>query len=472
LDSEKVSSDYKGVHTQEWLQGVKSKTKALEYCISVGFLPLISLDVDQLVVSDFISLIPTNCSVVLCKRKQPVTRPDGLLLDYIGSFFVANNTSALQFVQSWIHEISRLEELGLNPPYETPALCRLAAKKNIDTKVFSMSDQVVSAPNIYIDGITKILHFKSERPEEESGNILYDRIICNDLFTAKLVPEYIQNLVENNLDIDDLASEPTSSKHSLRSEWDPPPFIIRKAKTLDELSIIFRSDKGKLKHNYTRFYEKYLKAFREKSPRLLEIGVANGSSLKMWSHYMKNAIIDGLDIDPNCGTLCKGYDNINIIVASASEAQLSAKYDIIIDDGSHVSTDVRRNFDNLWPLLKAGGFYFVEDTLCTNTLTQAKYNPLRDLKDYSRNEYLKLIDKLFYSMDKQGDACQVEAVHVHPQLLVISKSVDGGEPFPACVNRQYQFDEVTEIWKARLRIVVLTYLRPLARIILKFIPKL
>ncbi len=35
--------------------------------------------------------------------------------------------------------------------------------------------------------------------------------------------------------------------------------------------------------------------------------------------------------------------------------------DIILDDGSHVSDHQKISFETLWPLLKVGGLYVIED---------------------------------------------------------------------------------------------------------------
>jgi hypothetical protein len=66
---------------------------------------------------------------------------------------------------------------------------------------------------------------------------------------------------------------------------------------MSELTILankYGSDKGTVygdKHNFTETYEKYFKSFKDKKINILEIGVNDGSSLKMWYDYFPNATI-------------------------------------------------------------------------------------------------------------------------------------------------------------------------------------
>ena len=61
--------------------------------------------------------------------------------------------------------------------------------------------------------------------------------------------------------------------------------------TLDELALIFKTDKSSKYHNYTKYYEKYFEKYLNENINLLEVGVANGCSLKLWEKYFKKGII-------------------------------------------------------------------------------------------------------------------------------------------------------------------------------------
>ena len=124
------------------------------------------------------------------------------------------------------------------------------------------------------------------------------------------------------------------------------------------------ADTDKFKH-YTNMYDFYLQSLSNESINILEIGVKDGKSLRLWSEIFPNATIYGLDIDPRC----KQYetDRIKVFIGDQGkretfEAFGDVKFDVIIDDGSHVSEHMEKSFQYLWAdKLNLGGFYFIED---------------------------------------------------------------------------------------------------------------
>src|ERR1700712_2107712 len=68
---------------------------------------------------------------------------------------------------------------------------------------------------------------------------------------------------------------------------------------LDAIGTRWGTDKSALGHNFLVFYEKFLNGLRNRGNlRVLEIGVYSGASLRMWEEYFPNAVIVGLDINP------------------------------------------------------------------------------------------------------------------------------------------------------------------------------
>jgi len=126
------------------------------------------------------------------------------------------------------------------------------------------------------------------------------------------------------------------------------------------------SDKWK---SYLFVYDNLLKDVRNKVENLLEIGVQNGGSLEIWSEYftsVKNLI--GCDINPNCAELSYENTGVKIIIGDASKFEVKEKithicseYDIVIDDGSHQSSDIIKSFLLYFPLVKEEGYYIIED---------------------------------------------------------------------------------------------------------------
>jgi hypothetical protein len=122
--------------------------------------------------------------------------------------------------------------------------------------------------------------------------------------------------------------------------------------------------------SYLPYYDALFLPLRERPVSMLEIGVQNGGSLETWSAYFQaGRHFVGCDIDPKCGALEYQDPRISIVVGDANQAPafqairaISPDFDIVIDDGSHVSTDILNSFINYFPLVKPGGLYVVEDT--------------------------------------------------------------------------------------------------------------
>jgi hypothetical protein len=130
---------------------------------------------------------------------------------------------------------------------------------------------------------------------------------------------------------------------------------------LDQLAIKYNTDKSSFYHNYAEKYDQLLSNFKDKFTNILEIGVWQGSSLKMWEEYFPNAIINGIDIDTNC----KKHESERIKVTIAdqgNEIQLKeleklGSFDFIVDDGSHIYNHQIISFKTLFPFLKKGGIF-------------------------------------------------------------------------------------------------------------------
>lgn len=133
---------------------------------------------------------------------------------------------------------------------------------------------------------------------------------------------------------------------------------------LNELAIKYGTDKSSKEHNYTPIYEDLFKNRKDKVLKVLEIGIKNGASLKMWQDYFTNSIIYGIDIEKK---IIEG-DRIFTKIADQSRKEdlINAlnnlkDFDLIIDDGSHKKEHQLISLETLLPFLKEDGFYIIED---------------------------------------------------------------------------------------------------------------
>lgn len=201
------------------------------------------------------------------------------------------------------------------------------------------------------------------------------------------------------------------------ADYDPPADGLPFDPTLTQIADYFGTDKGSLDHRYTEIYERVLCPQMVEPINLLEIGVACGASLKMWSRWLPNAQVTGVDIRPECATLCAGWPNIRVVTADATKTATPGAWDIIIDDGSHLSGHIVKAFRLHWPLLRPGGTYVVEDTKCTHKPGYSVPFPV-DPADKDRAHFMGLVDQLLRSCDRGGE---VESVQFWKELCVVRK---------------------------------------------------
>lgn len=124
-------------------------------------------------------------------------------------------------------------------------------------------------------------------------------------------------------------------------------------------------DKGTA-HSYMPIYEKFFQNKRS-NISLLEIGVYQGHSLKMWEEYFDDSEITGIDINLKQMKFPIGELQLHQCDATdTSKLQIlfnDKKFNYIIDDGSHLLRHQLKSFEILFPYLKDGGVYFIEDVL-------------------------------------------------------------------------------------------------------------
>jgi hypothetical protein len=116
------------------------------------------------------------------------------------------------------------------------------------------------------------------------------------------------------------------------------------------------SDKGTT-HSYIEVYEKLLEPWRELPLRMLEIGLYNGDSLRMWEEYFTHGEVWGIDraLRPDKETdlrpmIAEGGHHIAILDATDRTAVARefgrAEFDIVIEDASHRLEDTLQIYAN------------------------------------------------------------------------------------------------------------------------------
>jgi len=152
---------------------------------------------------------------------------------------------------------------------------------------------------------------------------------------------------------------------------------------LDNLFNYFGSDKGSkvinpydkkskevLGHGFAKFYKQHLEKFRKRKINFLEIGTWKGTSVAAFYFYLKKAKIFCIDKNFklafkssrinffNCNT--RKLDELSKFINFFRKKNCDS-FDVIIDDGSHLLSDMLKNLKYFFKYLSPGGLYVIED---------------------------------------------------------------------------------------------------------------
>lgn len=166
-------------------------------------------------------------------------------------------------------------------------------------------------------------------------------------------------------------------------------------KRLTYLANKYGTDKGttcSFSHGFTEIYNDYFQKIADKcyeesrKVNILEIGVFNAKSLYMYNEFFDgNCEIYGMDIDQQC--LNYATENIHISICNQGDRNelsyflknINVKFDIIVDDGSHIPMHQIISLASLYKTLSKDGIYILED-LHTN-LNRSWYGIDTEIKD-------------------------------------------------------------------------------------------
>jgi hypothetical protein len=208
--------------------------------------------------------------------------------------------------------------------------------------------------------------------------------------------------------------------------------LMNKYGSSGDLAQIFTSNVDSLVHkwhHYIPIYEKYLEKYRGQEVRILEIGVSKGGSLRMWREYFgPNAVIFGIDIDESCYIFNGVHAEVRIGSQDDPEFLSSVVLemggiDVVLDDGSHNMRHILASLNILFPRLKQGGTYLVEDL---HTAYWRGYGGGYQSKDNFFKKIPRLIDDIhswYHPYGKRSVLANhgVTSIHIHDSIVVLEK---------------------------------------------------
>ncbi len=115
-------------------------------------------------------------------------------------------------------------------------------------------------------------------------------------------------------------------------------------------------------------YDRYFGEFSGQPIKMLELGVHVGDSLKVWASYFPEGTIIGLDLRESPDF--SDYSNIVFERGDQTDSDRLKEIclthaadglDIVLDDASHIGEHSAASYRALFPYLKPGGLYIIED---------------------------------------------------------------------------------------------------------------
>lgn len=183
-----------------------------------------------------------------------------------------------------------------------------------------------------------------------------------------------------------------------------------------------RHGTDKFSHRYLPYYERHI---RGEVTSLLEIGVLEGNSLRMWRDHFPNAQIWGLDIDPRCKA--QESERIRVVTGSQDDpdvlndlADRAGGFDVVIDDGSHVNTHMLASWRYLWPHTRS--VYAIEDLTNTYLDLTPHVDGWPGMQHNQAVDYRNdraLMDRFFAARIAEVDNRDQSSIHFYPGLVVM-----------------------------------------------------
>ena len=195
-------------------------------------------------------------------------------------------------------------------------------------------------------------------------------------------------------------------------------YVKRVENPFEEIAV--RLGVSKLSYPYYMgAFWKHLQHLREEPITLLEIGVAQGESLRMWEEWFPNAKIYGIDIDPLCSKF--ESDRTKVFIGNQADKDfmesvvaVTGPLDVVVDDGGHQMKEQQDCLRLLWPHLKPFGTYVIEDLdVC--------YGP--DVKNRTTDFLKALVDDQYVGYHHETPLLgNVQEIHFYHSMCVLIKS--------------------------------------------------
>ena len=171
------------------------------------------------------------------------------------------------------------------------------------------------------------------------------------------------------------------------------------------------------RHSYLPLYQKLLISKKENAKNVLEVGIYNGGSIKLWSDFFTNANVYGLDIMHIDNVWEEIKNNEKIILHTSSDAydndffinnflNKNIKFDFMLDDGPHTLESMKQFIKLYSQIMTDDGMLIIEDVpsldwidILTNEVPE---NLKQFIKVYDLTKIKNRYDDIVFTIDKSN----------------------------------------------------------------------
>jgi len=187
--------------------------------------------------------------------------------------------------------------------------------------------------------------------------------------------------------------------------------------SLEDLADNNRTDKNTT-HSYLPLYQKLLVKKKETAKNVLEVGIQNGGSIKLWHDFFINANVYGLDIEHIDSKNINVTDIVNnekIILHTSCDAynkeffynnflNKNIKFDFILDDGPHTLQTMVEFIYYYSQLMTDDGILIIEDVQSWDwisiLISEVPENLKEFIKVYDLRDIKGRYDDIVFTIDK------------------------------------------------------------------------
>jgi demethylmacrocin O-methyltransferase len=144
----------------------------------------------------------------------------------------------------------------------------------------------------------------------------------------------------------------------------------------------------------------------------------------MWEDYLPNSKIVAIDIDQKCkrfeterSKICIGDQTDIVFLKSVGEE--AGPFDCIIDDGGHRMEHHQASLPTLWPYLRVGGWYAIEDlhTCYVPAFGGGYKNPTTTVERVLK----PIVDSMNFDRSPKPLVPNIESMHVYRSITFLFK---------------------------------------------------